>query len=138
MNGQQIKEAAATIEALASALEQSNAKLVKVANELAVAKKQPKVASEAPEAIKARQGLAKKAAAVMLQTGMLKTAERADKFANEIMDHSTAIKALLAFTEVAGKAQKVATVVEDPKVTCTEESANSVWERSIAPFVRAK
>lgn len=135
MTGNELKKVASTIDGLASTLEQAQGIIQKQAAEnaalkaeIAAAQKMQKTASEADQAKVANlRGLAKRAAATLLQSGMISSPERAEAFANEVMDHSKAVTALHKFAEVASRATKVASVVEDPESQV--ESSDAVWDR---------
>jgi hypothetical protein len=135
MTGNELKKVASTIDGLASTLEQAQGIIQKQAGEIsalkaqvASAQKTQKTASEADQAKQANlRGLAKRAAATLLQTGMISSPERAEAFANEVMDHSKAVTALQKFAEVASRAPKTASVVADPEAQV--ESSDAVWDR---------
>jgi hypothetical protein len=143
MNGSQIKKAAETLEGLAAQLEEANSHITKLASELGTAKAelgtakaelaQRKVASA--EEQRNRSTLAKRAAATLLQGGLISTPEKADSFAGEILDHNKALVALHKFAEHAAKAPKVASVVEDPQGTAAVESADAVWDRHATAYL---
>lgn len=143
MNGNQIKKAAETLEGLAAQLEEANSHITKIAAELGTAKAelgtakaelaQRKVASEAEQ--KTRSTLAKRAAATLLQSGLISTPERADAFAQEVLNHDKALTALHKFAEHAAKAPKVASVVQDPQGSAEVESADAVWDRHASAYI---
>lgn len=132
MNGKQIKQAAETMEALADSLEAEQAAHAKTAAELktvqsklAEATTQKKTAAEA---IQNRKVLAKRAAAALLQSGLITTPERAESFAQEITDPDKAVIALHKFAEASAKAPKTASVVEDNTGGHAPLSSDEVWD----------
>ena len=135
MNGNQIKKAAETMEALADQLEASEASRTKTASELSTANAriaelegqllEKKTASES--VTENRKALAKRAAATLLDAGMISTPERAESFANEIVDPDTALVALHKFAEHSAKAPKVASVVPDD-APAEVQSSDDVWD----------
>ena len=143
MNGSQVKKAAETLEGLAAQLEEANSYIAKIAQErdrlheeLGAAKQemsQRKVASE--EATKQRGVLAKRAAATLLQSGLISTPERAETFANEVLDHDKALTALHKFANHAARAPKVASAVPDSASAQEAESADAVWDRHASAYL---
>jgi hypothetical protein len=136
MNGKQIKQAAETMEALADSLEAEQAKTVKLAQEneqLRAQVAQKKTASE--ETLAKRTALAKRASAALLQSGMITTPERAESFAQEIVDPDKAIFALHKFAEHSAAATKTASVVDDPQGSVAPQSSDDVWDSHARQFL---
>lgn len=141
VTAKQIKTAAETIDGLAAVVTSQRAAL-KTANEKIAALEASaratvtaKTASEADA--KRLTGLAKKAAAVLHQNGLISTPERAESFAKEIMDPSKALIALEKFASHVGTVRKTAAVVEDTSATSAVESSDQVWDRHVSSFVPA-
>lgn len=135
VTAKQIKQAAETIDGL-SAVVESQRLALKTANEkIAELSKSitTKTASEVD--VKRLTGLAKKAAAVLHQSGLISTPERAETFAAEIMDPAKALIALEKFASHTSTVRKVASVVEDKKLEGAVETSNDVWDRHVSNFV---
>ncbi|HNX48570.1 MAG TPA: hypothetical protein PLS53_00310 [Thermoanaerobaculaceae bacterium] len=136
-----LKQAAETIDGLSAVVESQRAAL-KTANEKVAALEAEKAAlgtAKTAAAVDAKRltGLAKKAAATLLQSGMISSPERAETFATEIMDPAKALIALEKFAAHGNTVRKTAVVVEGDTKTATEESADQVWDRHVGNFVPA-
>jgi hypothetical protein len=136
VTAKQIKQAAETIDGLSAVVEHQRAAL-KTANATIASMGAVKTAA-ATAAVDTRRlaGLAKKAAASLLQNGLISTPERAETFAAEISDPAKALIALEKFAAHTGTARKVAAVVPDHALSL-QESADDVWDRHATNFVPA-
>lgn len=141
VTAKQIKQAAETIDGLSAVVESQRVAL-KTANEKVAALEAEKAAigtAKTAAAVDAKRltGLAKKAAATLLQSGLISSPERAETFANEIMDPAKALIALEKFAAHGNTVRKVAAVVPDTATAAVEESADQVWDRHIGNFAPA-
>ena len=112
VTAKQIKQAAETIDGLSAVVESQRVAL-KTANEKVAALEAEKAAlgtAKTAAAVDATRltGLAKKAAASLLQSGLISSPERAETFANEIMDPAKALIALEKFAAHSNVVRKVA------------------------------